>query len=96
MFYPSHETGKNIQLVSNWEKKPVEIDRGIGMYILLAQRSVSGKGSALGHHQFTALSSCSMYLKQEFLMGFVSRIISDGGAAAAPTPLKKALRFKHT
>ena len=65
----------------------VSID--FGMYILQAQRSVSGKGSALGHHQFTtALSSCSMYLKQDFLMGFVSRIISDGGAAAAPSPFK--------
>ena len=29
IFYPSHETGKNNQLVSNWEKNPVQIDRGI-------------------------------------------------------------------
>ena len=28
------ETGKNIQLVSNWEKNPVQIDRGYGITFL--------------------------------------------------------------
>ena len=37
IFYPSHETGKNIQLVSNWEKNPVQIDRGEWVLLLTCQ-----------------------------------------------------------